>query len=368
MTERRAYAWGTAIVLAGVLLGAAAALWIGRPGSLGRSLAIALLGSAATGWVVLRWGRAVYGPRGALAALAVSASTPALLAALAAPTVQAPAGAAVLVGCAVQLVAVYALTRCVLDPTLQWVAVAGLAVLVAPVGAFLHGSGSTIVAGLAVFSAVLVVWRTLTAERCEPRQRVARAAAVSVALVWLFAAAVAVAVAALSQLPSIEEYSSGGAVPLGARAARPPPSSGAAFRLLATADAQAAAAQTSQSGAALAGLPLVALLLAAARPWRWARRYSDGAWVLALLCLGLPLWVEWGEPGGVFMTPVVALLAGACWDPSRPRWARRAATLLVLVQIVVACWLWPRWPGGVRSDAWLPLPDEMRGAEHGATR
>lgn len=346
MIDRKAHAWGAAIVAAGGLLGGTAALWVGRPGALWRPLVIGLAGDVASGLLVLRWGLEVYGRRGALASVALAASTPCVLAALAAPPLLAPAGGTTLLGTFAQLAAVYAAMRCLLDPSVQWALLAGVALAVVPVGAFLHGAVAAPMAGLAVFSVALVACRTLTAARCEARPRVAQAAAVSLGLAWAVALGIVLLAAVASHLPSAEEFTQ--ADSLGPSVLRV-----AASDPIATPGAEAPVARAPWPAA----LPLAALLLGAARPWRRQRRYTDAGWIGALLCLGAPLWLVWGEPGGVFMTPIAALLAGACWDGSRPRWARHAATLVVALQAVAALLLWPRYPGGVRDDAWLPHPD-----------
>ena len=355
MTDRQAYAWGAAIIAAGGLLGAAAALWAGRPGALWRPFAIGLIAYAASGALVLRWGLAVYGPRGALAATALNAFTPGVLAALAAPPLLAPAGGTTLAGSAAQLAAAYALMRCLLDPTLAWALLASITILAAPIGAFLQGASSTVLAGLAVLSVVLVVARIATAERCEPRSRLVRASVASIALTWAVALAIALSVAAASHLPSPQEYShvqrSAFSVQRSAFAVFPP--------LIAASSGSAPGAERSTLNAErapLTGLPIVALLLAAVRHWRRQRRYSDAGWIATLLCLSVPLWMIWGEAGGVFMAPVAALLAGACWDESRAARARSIATAVVLVQVAAAVALWPHYPGGVRAGAWLPMP------------
>ncbi|MGH7789603.1 MAG: hypothetical protein ACRERC_22215, partial [Candidatus Binatia bacterium] len=72
-------------------------------------------------------------------------------------------------------------------------------------------------------------------------------------------------------------------------------------------------------------------------------RYSDGVWVIALLCLG------WGERAAdpvrslVVVAPFVALLAAGCWDHQRSTLARRLATL-ALVTLGLAALL--ALPGG----------------------
>src|SRR5262245_46382639 len=98
MTDRTAQAWGAAILAAGGLLGIAAALSAGRPGALWRPLVIGSVAYAGSAGLVLHWGRAVYGARGALAALTLAAFSPPVLAALGAPARLAPAGGTTLAG------------------------------------------------------------------------------------------------------------------------------------------------------------------------------------------------------------------------------------------------------------------------------
>jgi len=263
---------------------------------------------------------------------------------MAAPPLLAPAGGTTLAGTFAQLAATYALMRCLLDPSVQWVALAGVAFLAAPIGAFLQGASSTVLAGLGVLSLAMITCRIATAERCEPRARVVRASVISVALAWVAALVIALLVSAASHLPSAQAYS----------AAAPPPQSATIL----TVAAPVAPQPTGPLAGAvpLAGLPIAAVLLAAVRPWRRQRRYTDAGWLATLLCLGVPLWLAWDEPGGVFMTPVAALLAGASWDETRAPLARHAATAVVLLQVAVALALWPHYPGGVRAGAWLPMP------------
>jgi hypothetical protein len=355
MTDRRAHGWGAAIVAAGGLLATAAALSAGRPGSLWRPFAVGVLAYGASGALVLRWGFAVYGPRGALAAVALYAFTPGVLAALAAPPLLAPAGATTLAGSFAQLAAAYALMRCLLDPTLARALLASAAILAAPIGAFLQGAWATVLAGLGVLSVALILSRIATAERCEPRARLVRASVASIALAWGVALAIVLLTAAASHLPSPQEYSdvqrSALSVQRSAFAVSP-------FRAAAASGSELGSERSTLNAERRSpnGLPIAALLLAAVRPWRRQRRYTDAGWVAALLCLSVPLWLVWGQAGGVFMAPVAALLAGACWDESRPPRARYVATVVVLVQVAAAVALWPHYPGGVRAGAWLPMP------------
>jgi hypothetical protein len=380
MTHRRAHVWGAAIIAAGAMLGATAALYAGRPGLLWRPLAIGLVSYVVNAALVLRWGLEVYGPRGALGALSLFSFTPCVLAALAAPPLVAPAGGTTLAGGLAQLVAMYALSRGLLDPALPWILLAGVAILAVPIGAFLHGSPSAVVGGLAAASLLAVVGRVLSADRCESRARVAQASSAAVGLAWALALAGFLIIAAASHLPSPAEYSAAPALhaaEVAAGAADRP--SWRPVRRFASRDKGAAGARseraslmhvaveeqnTAPTAAAnlpppapwFAALPFAALLLALMRPWPRRRRFTDASWLAALLCLGVALWVEWGEPGGVFMAPLAALLAGAAWDATRPSWARQAAAFVAALQIVVALLLWPRYPGGVRADAWLPMP------------
>jgi hypothetical protein len=170
---------------------------------------------------------------------------------------------------------------------------------------------------------------------------------------------------ATEHLPTAEEYSDDSGV------CRPDgcsdPVAVAAGHGNADVQIQAIAAQGSAEAAARparapwSAWPVAALLLAATRPWRRQRSYADACWIAMLCCVGLPLSLVWGEPGGVFMAPAAAVLAGACWDGSRPQLARHAATLVVLLQVAAALALWPHYPGGVREDAWLPMAGETEG-------
>jgi hypothetical protein len=360
MTHRGAHVWGAAIIAAGAVLGATAALYAGRPGLLWRPLVIGLVSYAASAIMVLRWGLEVYGPHGALAALSLLSFTPCVLAALAVPPLVAPAGGTTLAGALAQLVAVYALWRALLDPALPWILLAGVAILAVPIGAFLHGSPAAVVGGLAAVSVLAAAVRVLTADRCESRARVAQASTASVGLAWALALTGFLIIAAASNLPSPAEYSS--APPFHAAQENEERATMMNVAVEEENTAPTAAANLPPPAPWFAALPFTALLLALLRPWRRRRRFTDAIWLAALICLGGALWVEWGAPAGVFMAPFAALLAGAAWDTTRPPWARRAATVVAVLQIVTAVLLWPRYPGGVRSDAWLPMPGISIGA------
>ncbi len=276
----------------------------------GASPSVALALYVALGAAVLHWGLRVYGPAGGLGALALVAFTQPLWAA--------EGAAAPLAGALAQLAAAYALMRCLLDPALSWALAAGAA-MAAAVPAAAIGGESIVAAGLgmAAFSALLAVVRTLTAERWERRARVAQASAVSIGLAWAVAAGVLIAVARSSTLPSPDDYGDA--------------TRAAALRVARREGTAASRAQ----GPQLADVPIAPLLLAATRPWRRARRYTDAGWLLALACLAGPsaLAAASWPAAAVAVVPLLALLAGACWDPARTPWQRRAATVAVLLQV-----------------------------------
>jgi hypothetical protein len=353
MSDRRAHAWATAIVAAGGLLAAAAAWWTGRANGEWRTLLIGLTAYVATGLLVARWGMEVYGWRGALGSVALTAFTPAVLGAAAAPALSAGGVATPMLATFAQLAAGYALMRCLLDPTAQWALVAGLTIAVAPVGAVEHAA--VVLSGLAVFSIVLIACRAMTAERCEVRRRVARASAVAVGMAWLVALVLVLLIAAASDLPSAGEYT------------RRAPDSVGVMRIAAVESPAALPPYDGPSARAawLASAPIAALLLAAVRPWRRQRRYTDAGWLAALLCLGVPAWFL-ADRGGACATPFAALLAGACWDASRSARARRAATVVAALQALAALLVWPRYPGAARPSAGLPTAHSVVRAETGS--
>jgi hypothetical protein len=179
-----------------------------------------------------------------------------------------------------------------------------VAILAAPVGAFLHGSSLAVMQALAAFS---------TSDRRSGRHRALGGAVaigtlgiVSVAMAWGVALGIALLVAAASHLPSVEEYSDHS----------PPPTMLHSARAIMPIAADDAAPAPAPPPAGLAGLPLAALLLAAVRPWRWQRRYTDAA--------GLPrLPVSRARCGrlgraGRGLHDAVRGPVGRRWDPSRP--------------------------------------------------
>lgn len=280
MTDRNAYLLGAAMIAAGACLLAARV-----PAAVPTGIAAYVLLQA----VVLRWGMLVYGAPGALGGLALSAFATPLL-----------AGDAGLGAAAAWTLTAHVLTRALLDPTIQ----ASLAIGAAGLAAVVLAGTPAIVPPLIVYSVLLALWRCLSAERWERRGRVLQASLVAALGGWTALLAVVAAIGHFSHLPEVEDFSA---------------LSGSML---------VAAAVPAVPGGGLAALPLVPLLLAALRPWRGQRRYSDGAWLAALLCVVLSN----RSASAAAMAPLLALLGGACWDAARPRWARRAATGLAALQ------------------------------------
>lgn len=219
--------------------------------------------------------------------------------------------------------------RCLLDPTVQRAAGAGVCLGLA-VGV-LHVEGAAradVVAPLLLGAIALVAWRALTAEPNEPRRRVLQGAAVSVALAGLMGA---VALLGLDALPPFEttEYTRLWAAAMGAA---PPPAT-SRFLLL------------------LNALPLVGLA-AAQRP-RYVSRYVDGATLIALavaaaIGLAVPALLA------PLAAPWLALMAGAAIGRTHRPALLRVAAVALIVQALTAVLLWPDYPRA--SDGWTPLP------------
>ena len=279
----------------------------------------ALLGAVtALVWVS---GRARYGARGAGAG--------ALALVLFAPMLGGVGGGGL--GAAFLLaVGLTVLTRCLLDPTIQLVAVAGLCLGLAV--AILEVDGApraTVVAALSAGGLALIAWRAMTAERCEPRARVVQGAVVSVVLAALAGAAM---LALVDSLPPLEPTEYTRVWPAAVTVADPAPRSGGLLLLF-------------------NALPLLALA-AAWRPRRTSR-YADGATVI-----GLAVGVAIGAAAPVLLAllaaPWLALLTGgAVARAERPGLMRFAAAALI-VQALTAALLWPDYPR--LSDGWTPLP------------
>lgn len=307
------HAAGAAVIAAGACLAAAAAHQAG-----GTVLFSGLVAYAGLAALVYWWGLSVYGRNGALAALVLTAWLP--------PVWEACAdGPAVPLSALLSVAAVAVLARCLLDPTIQMVGLAGVLLAGAlPAAAAVGESMDVAALSFGASSLLLVGWRGLTAERWEPRGRVVQGAATTALIAWgLAAALLAVLAQAPSSLPSPADYGWLQVQHLaGPQAPMPRP----------------------RFAAAAAALLLIGL--AAARPWRRERRYSDGVWVIALLCLG------WGERaadparGLVVVAPFVALLAAGCWDHHRSVMARRVATAALGVLALLALLALPAGGGG----------------------
>jgi hypothetical protein len=311
MTNRGVYGWAAAVLAVGSLLAGTAAVRV-APLS---TLPIALAGYLALGGIVLLGGLACYGPAGALAALLLVALCPPVM--VWAGEVQAPLAA--LAQCA----AAYALMRCLLDPTVQWSVVVGLVIGMEVLAASVAQPPLVSAFGTAAFSLLLIGARALTAAPGERRLRVAHGAAVATAIAWGVAGGVLL-IGERSTLPSPDDFSS----------THSPAVERVAFM-------SPAVGPPGGSATALEAC-LAAVVLAVLRPWRRQRRYSDATWLLLLACMALPFWraaSEWPN-GFAAMMPPLALLAGACWDASRPAWARRAATVALAVHVAIGLLTW----------------------------
>jgi len=277
----------------------AAALVSGEPAS-------AALARLALGAVALQWALTVYGPTAAVAAGA--------LAAFAVPPLSGAEAVGWEVYALAQLLTAYALLRCLLDPTVQRIAGAAVALAAALLtGAVVHqGAGAG--RWLAVFSLLVALGRVLTAERNEVRWRVGQASVVSIVLIWIGAAALLTVLGPLVPLAPPGEYVELQGVAVLRVAADPAGSSAELFRWLA--------------------IPLLLTLL---RPWRRERRYADTTLAAALACVAVPTWqaadaAGQGPAGLAGVTTLLALIGGACWDAAAPPWRRQAATAALALQ------------------------------------
>ena len=293
MTDRTVYILGAAMTAAGAAIMLATQPPVAGP--------LAVVAYVVLHAVVLRWGLLVYGGVGGLAALALSA--------FAVPLLSGSAGLGPAAGWALTACAV---VRCLLDPTIQ----STLTIATGGLVAVAFGSPA-ILPPLIAYSLFVALLRTATAERWEPRRRVLQASLVATLIGWAVLAVVVWLVGRFSHLPEVDDFS------------------GVARGVQVAAAVLAGVNHTDHSGwhAAL----LVPLLLAALRPWRAQRRYSDASWLVALLCLLVPtLWsaTEGQRTAAAVAVPFLALLAAACWDVSRPVWLRRMASLLLVLHVV----------------------------------
>jgi hypothetical protein len=299
MTVKRAHGWGAVIIGGGVLL--SLNLFRTTPPASLAELLLAVGAYAALNALVLHWGLIVYGPPGALGALALTATTGAVL-----------AGTSMLIVALALLAAAYVLMRCLLDPTVQWALLAGVTIAAVLFTALIVLAPNAM-GWLVPYSLLLVVVRAVAAERNERRYRVLQAALVSILVAWAVAIAAIWTVALVSTLPTAEEYSRAESI-----------------HWVVAVEPAAAAWRWSDA-------PIVLLLLAACRPWRRQRRYSDAGWLLGAVGLGLPFWratVAWaGASAAAPAVPFLALLAGAWWDAHGSALRRRVATAAVLMHV-----------------------------------
>ncbi|MGH7789726.1 MAG: hypothetical protein ACRERC_22855, partial [Candidatus Binatia bacterium] len=193
------HAAAAVVVAAGACLAAAA---LHQAGGAGRAdLFSGLVAYAGLGALVYWWGLSVYGRRAALAGLALMAWLPPVWAACA-------DGPAVLLSALLSAAALAVLARCLLDPTIQMVGLAGALLAAALPAAAAVGESMEVATGaFAAASLFMVVWRGVSAERWEPRGRVVQGAATTVLIAWGLAAALLAGLAqAPSSLPSPADY------------------------------------------------------------------------------------------------------------------------------------------------------------------
>lgn len=313
---------------AGAVLALALAVTAAR-GEVSREAALfdALL-LAALAALLWQAARRLYGPAGATGA--------GLAALLSAPLLGAVGGGALLAALLTTL-ALLLFGRCLLDPTLQLVAAAGVALggalaALAADGAA-PGPAAAVLCGTAL---LLAAWRVITAERCEPRTRVARAALSTVLLAMLLAAGMNRLLALLPAVPEATDYGLHALwVPVhgGELAQRPPALLGNGWLLL----------------------NLGALLLCAGvRAWRAERRYADGVSVIAFAGGAALAWLAHAPVLlAVLTAPWLALLAGGAWSAGASRPRTRLALVLLALEALSAVLLWPDYP---RATAGWPPP------------
>ena len=267
--------------------------------------------------VVWRHAAALHGQRaGAVAALVLVLFAPSLGA----------IGGGGLVAMLLFTAALLTLMRGLLDPTIQVAAGAGLCLGLGLAALLADGlERGEAVLGTAAGLVALVVWRVATAERCEPRRRVAQGAASCALLAGLVAAAVLAGLSALPPLPEAAEY------------------------------AHAAPASTAPMPVngwllALNGLPLAVLI--AMRPWRRTGRYADGALGVGL---AVAIAVAAHHPAllALLIAPWLALLGAPALD-ARQGWKVRVVAAALVVQAASAALMWPDYPRA--AVGWTPLP------------
>jgi 4-amino-4-deoxy-L-arabinose transferase-like glycosyltransferase len=299
---------------------------------------IMLLFYLATCALVFAWGREVYGDRGALGATVLVAFLPPTLAQAA--TVSIDAAAACML-----LAAVYAISRCLLDPTLQWAAIAGVVC-----GGALLSTPAAI--ALVVVAPCFVLIRALTAERHESKRRVVQGAATSLLLIAIVALALRAGLGSALPTPTDGAWHLGHAASVDSLGTQRVPGTATDYAL-------AIALET----------PIPFLVLLLARPWRAHRRYTDLIWLAAVVGLGVETCVSrrlfLGARDLLPIFPFLALLAGAAWDHARaPVW-RRVASAAALLIALESAWNCPRYRSYVNQLRWgEPQVGQVRRFEH----
>lgn len=324
--------------------------------------------------VVFCWGREVYGDAAAVGATAMLAFLPTMLAHSAVATTDAAATCTI-------VAAAYAITRCLLDPTLERVGLAGLAC-----GAALLTKYSALaLVGLGPF---FVGLRVVTAERHESHWRVGQGAAASLFLIGVVAALVVCAgfgfqhpITRLAELSCQSRVLQNltawiGAVPLllpreyltgldGVLYIDQDHTGGGGVYLLGTLSQRGFASY--YLVATLLKTPLPFLILLVMRPWRAHRRYTDLMWLAVVLWFGVQMsFALYSQVGLRYLLPAfpfLALLAGAAWDHGRSPVGRHVATVLVLLLVGESVWTCPRYLSyfnqliGARRNAYAYLAD-----------
>ena len=324
--------------------------------------------------LVFAWGHEVYGPAGALAAAVLTAFLPALIGHTAVMTVDVAATCTM-------LAAVYALARCLLDPSLQAALLAGVALGAAQLVKFTA-------LDLAPIAVLMLLARLATAVRTESRWRIAHGGVTSLVV----AAGTALLVvnlgfgfqgtgARLSDVGCRSARCSRLQTVLGETRMPLPVDYLSGLDLVASYDEQRLSGgyvyllgEARREGfasyfvvATLLKTPLAFLLLVVARPWRRHRRYSDLMFVVPALWLfahfSLFFHTQLGLRFVLPAFPLLALLAGANFDDERTPRLRFAALVLLIAQMagtVVAC---PRYLAyfneliGHRANAYRYLAD-----------
>ena len=298
--------------------------------------------------LVFAWGTEVYGPSGTLGATVLTASVPTLLGHSALFSSDAAASCMI-------LAAVYALARCLLDPSVERSVVAGVAGGLA----LLTKYSATALVPVAL---TMVVLRTLTAERLEPRARVFHGSLVAVVIAGLVALLVVSAGFAFQHpFTRLTEIACDSSALHGARGLlgglplplprdfligldRVGSLSGATLPLGGAGEEGSSA---NPLVASLLRMPLPLFLLLLTRPWRWHRRYTDLVWLTPVAWVGVHLslspYSQIGLRSLLPAFPFLALLAAGSWDADRPRRWRQLASVLTVLAVVEAVWGCPRY-------------------------